>query len=80
MISLDFMHDLAHFRAHFDQIAQRLATRGPAAVAGLEAFRELDLKRRAALTETEALKSRVNANSLEIGKLKREGADTAAAR
>jgi seryl-tRNA synthetase len=70
------MHDLSHFRANFDQIAQRLATRGPAAVAGLETFRELDRKRRAALTETEALKSRANADSMEIGKLKREGADT----
>jgi seryl-tRNA synthetase len=68
------MHDLAYFRANFDQIAQRLATRG--AVAGLEIFRELDLKRRAALTETEALKSRVNIDSTEIGKLKRQGADT----
>jgi seryl-tRNA synthetase len=69
------MHDLAYFRANFDRIAQRLTTRG--AVAGLETFRELDLNRRAALTETEALKSRVNIDSMEIGKLKREGADTA---
>ncbi len=68
------MHDLSHFRADFDQIAQRLSTRG--AVAGLDTFRELDLKRRAALTETEGLKSRVNADSAAIGKLKREGADT----
>ena len=70
------MHDLSHFRANFDQIAQRLATRG--AVAGLEQFRELDRKRRAALTEVEQLKSRANAESVEIGKLKREGADTTA--
>src|SRR5580692_2505751 len=68
------MHDLSYFRADFDQIAQRLSTRGN--VAGLETFRELDRKRRAALTETEALKSRVNADSTEIGKLKREGGDT----
>src|ERR1700689_2226564 len=68
------MHDLSYFRANFDQIAQRLSTRGN--VAGLETFRELDRKRRAALTETEALKSRVNTDSTEIGKLKREGADT----
>jgi seryl-tRNA synthetase len=70
------MHDLSYFRANFDQIAQRLATRGP--VAGLEQFRELDRKRRAALTEVEQLKSRANAESVEIGKLKREGADTTA--
>jgi seryl-tRNA synthetase len=69
-----FMHDLSYFRANFDQIAQRLATRGT--VAGLETFRELDLKRRAAVTETEALKSRVNIDSVEIGKLKSQGVDT----
>ena len=45
---------------------------------GLDQFRELDRKRRAALTETEQLKSRANAESAEIGKLKREGADTTA--
>ncbi|MGA7237155.1 MAG: serine--tRNA ligase [Bryobacteraceae bacterium] len=70
------MHDLSYFRANFDKIAPRLATRGP--VAGLEQFRELDRKRRAALTEVEQLKSRANAESVEIGKLKREGADTTA--
>jgi len=69
------MHDLSYFRANFDQIAQRLSTRG--AIAGLETFRELDKTRRAAVTETEALKARVNIDSTEIGKLKREGADTA---
>ncbi len=70
------MHDLSHFRANFDAIAQRLATRGP--IAGLDQFRELDRKRRAALTEAEQLKSRFNTESAEIGKLKREGADTTA--
>jgi seryl-tRNA synthetase len=70
------MHDLSYFRANFDRIAQRLATRGAGAVAGLETFRDLDQKRRSILTETEALKSRVNADSKEIGKLKSQGADT----
>jgi seryl-tRNA synthetase len=70
------MHDLSHFRANFDKVAQRLATRGT--VGGLEQFRELDRQRRAALTEVEQLKSRANAESVEIGKLKREGADTTA--
>ncbi len=70
------MHDLHYFRANFDQIAKRLETRG--AVGGLEQFRELDQKRRAVLTESEALKSQVNTDSMEIGKLKREGADTTA--
>jgi seryl-tRNA synthetase len=70
------MHDLSYFRANFDRIAQRLAARGP--VPGLDQFRELDRKRRATLTETEQLKSRANTEAAEIGKLKREGADTTA--
>lgn len=70
------MHDLSFFRANFDRIAERLAARGP--VAGLDQFRDLDKKRRAALTEAEQLKARANAAGSEIGKLKREGADTTA--
>lgn len=70
------MHDLSYFRANFDQIAQRLTERG--SVPGLDQFRELDRNRRAALTETEQLKAQANAEATEIGKLKREGADTSA--
>ncbi|HEX3876125.1 MAG TPA: serine--tRNA ligase [Bryobacteraceae bacterium] len=70
------MHDLSHFRANFDQIAQRLSTRGN--IPGLEQFRELDRKRRAALTEAEQLKAKANAEAANIGKLKKEGADTSA--
>jgi len=68
------MHDLATFRNSFDRIAQRLATRGN--LPQLERFRELDRKRRAAIFQTEKLKAGVNSESSEIGKLKREGADT----
>jgi seryl-tRNA synthetase len=70
------MHDLPFFRSHFDSIVERLATRGP--VSGLDQFRELDRKRRAAISETERLKAAVNAESAEIGKLRRQGEDTAA--
>lgn len=70
------MHDLSFFRNHFDTIAARLATR--ANVSGLDRFRELDRERRAAITETESLKARVNEASAQIGKLKRENQDTAA--
>jgi seryl-tRNA synthetase len=70
------MHDLAYFRANLDSIAARLAARGNAP--GLEPFRELDGKRRAAITESEELKARRNAESQEIAKLRREGADTSA--
>jgi seryl-tRNA synthetase len=68
------MHDLPAFRNNFDRIAERLATRGP--MPALEQFRELDKRRRAAITRTEQLKSRKNEESTEIGRLKREGADT----
>jgi seryl-tRNA synthetase len=69
------MHDLAFFRANFDRIAERLATRGNAP--NLDQFRELDQERRTAISKTEQLKARRNAESQEIAKLRREGADTA---
>jgi len=68
------MHDLSFFRANFDRIAQRLATRGD--VSSLDYFRELDQKRRAAISQTEQLKARRNAESGEIAQLRRAGADT----
>jgi seryl-tRNA synthetase len=68
------MHDLSYFRANFDRIAQRLQTRGPQP--GLDTFRDLDRRRRAAIAEAEELKARRNAESHEIARLRREGADT----
>ncbi len=70
------MHDLSYFRSNFDRIAQRLATRGD--VSSLDRFRELDRTRRAAISQSEQLKARRNAESAEIAKLRREGADTTA--
>jgi seryl-tRNA synthetase len=71
---MEGMHDLSFFRSNFDWIAQRLATRG--GVSSLDRFRELDQKRRAAISQSEQLKARRNAESAEIAKLKREGMDT----
>jgi len=68
------MLDLSYFRSHFDEVAARLATR--ASVPSLDRFRELDQRRRSAISEAEQLKAQVNAESAEIGKRKREGADT----
>jgi seryl-tRNA synthetase len=70
------MHDLPFFRSNFESVAGRLATRGPIPI--LDRFRELDRSRRAAVSESEQLKARVNAESAEIGKLRRQGEDTAA--
>ncbi len=68
------MHDLGFFRSNFEKIAERLATRGP--IAGLDQFRDLDKRRRAAITEAEELKARRNAESAEIAKLRKAGTDT----
>jgi seryl-tRNA synthetase len=68
------MHDLSFFRANLDSIAQRLATRG--FQLEVEHFRALDVDRRAALTEAEQLKAQKNAQSAEVGKLRKEGQDT----
>ncbi len=68
------MHDLGFFRANLDSIAQRLAARGY--TLDVAALRSLDQERRAALTSSETLKAERNAATMEIGKLKREGADT----
>ncbi len=69
------MHDLATFRANLDAIAARLADRG--FTLDVEDFRQLDARRRAALTEAEQLKAQRNSESQEIGKLKKAGQDTA---
>jgi len=68
------MHDPAFFRANFEKVTERLATRG--ATSGLEQFRELDQRRRAVITETEELKARRNAETVEIAKLRKAGTDT----
>ena len=69
------MYDLAWFRANFDRIAERLQTRSNPP--NLDGYRELDKRRRAAIAESEQLKARRNAETVEIGKLRREGVDTA---
>ena len=68
------MHDLSYFRSNLDSLAARLATRG--FDLDLQQFRDLDARRRSALTESESMKAQRNAETAEIGKLRREGADT----
>src|SRR5215472_1296182 len=70
------MHDMVLFRASLDAVAARLSTRG--FTLPVEQFRELDGRRRAAITGTEELRRDQNALSKEIGQLRKEGADTAA--
>ena len=68
------MHDLSFFRNNLDQLRDRLATRG--FTLDMEAFGELDRKRRHVVTESEGLKATRNLASLEIGQLRKAGADT----
>ena len=70
------MYDLAYFRNNLEAIATRLADRG--FTLDVEDFRKLDAARRSALTEAEQLKAQRNAQSQEVGKLKKAGQDTAA--
>src|SRR5580693_757964 len=68
------MHDLSAFRNNLDAIAARLADR-PFTL-DVAAFRALDEERRAALTQSEQLKAQRNAETQEIGKLRKSGEDT----
>src|ERR1017187_7386940 len=69
------MLDLGWFRANLDAAADRLATRG--FILNRDQFRELDVQRRAAITESEQLKAQRNSESAAIAKLRRDGVDTA---
>src|SRR4029077_3645217 len=69
------MHDLGHFRANFDTIPARLATRSNPP--SLDTFRDLDVRRRAAIRESEALKARRNAERAGIAARRKQGVDTA---
>src|SRR2546428_12354115 len=69
------MHDLGYFRAHFDEIAARLATRSNQP--SLDTFRELDARRRSVIHQSEELKARRNSERAGIATLKKHGADTA---
>jgi seryl-tRNA synthetase len=70
------MYDFAYFRTNFEPIAARLATRSNPP--NLDRFRELDARRRTAITQAEQLQAKANEQSMEIGKLRKAGADTAA--
>src|SRR5690349_18413243 len=68
------MYDLNFFRNNLEQIRERLATRGYQL--DVEGFQALDTRRRKCVTEGEQLKAERNQATIEIGKLRREGADT----
>jgi seryl-tRNA synthetase len=69
------MYDLNFFRNNLDEVRQRLATRG--FTLDVAAFQDLDKRRRQCVTESEQLKAERNQATVEIGKLRKEGIDTA---
>ena len=69
------MHEIGFFRNHLDAIRDKLATRG--FELDTAAFQAIDSRRRQFLTETEQLKAERNKETAEIGRLRREGVDTA---
>ena len=68
------MLDVQLLRSRFDQVAQRLATRGLT----LDAFQAMEDERKRLQTRTQELQARRNALSKEIGKLKGRGEDASA--
>jgi len=70
------MHDMGAFRANLNAMAERLATRGFALA--VEQFRDLDTRRRAAITESEQMLAERNQVSREVGKIRKEGGDATA--
>ncbi len=69
------MHDLTFFRNNLETIQPRLEQRGFAL--DTAHFEGLDQQRRRILTESETLKAERNKATAEIGKLRKEGTDTA---
>ena len=70
------MYDLSFFRNNVEDIRERLTARGYKL--DVEAFQELDKRRRQLVTETEQLKAERNQASAEIAKLRKAGEDTSA--
>ncbi len=67
------MLDLRLVRENLAEIQRRLALRGPDAGAILSDFKEVDERRRDAITRSEALKAERNALSAQVAQLKKSG-------
>ena len=72
------MLDLNFVRDHLELVEEKLRQRGANPDELLRNFREIDTRRRAAITETENLKARRNRASDEIAKLKKNKQDATA--
>lgn len=65
------MLDLKFVRANFEEVKEKLSTRGED-LSGLDQFEALDQRRRELIGETEALKSKRNEVSKQVAEFKRE--------
>jgi seryl-tRNA synthetase len=72
------MLDLNFVRDHLELVGEKLRQRGANPDELLRNFREIDTRRRAAITETESLKAQRNRASDEIAKLKKNTQDATA--
>ena len=70
------MLDIKRIRENYEDVRTAVERRGKGSF-GIENVLELDSRRRELLAEVEAMKSRQNAASKEVPKLKKEGKDTA---
>ena len=70
------MLDIKRIRENYEDVRTAVERRGKGSF-GIENVLELDYRRRELLAEVEAMKSRQNAASKEVPKLKKEGKDTA---
>lgn len=71
------MLDIKRIREDYDNVKAAVERRGKGSF-GIEKVIDLDAKRREMLAEVEAMKSKQNATSKEVPKLKKEGKDTTA--
>ena len=72
------MLDLGFVRGNLEVVEAKLRARGADPAALLGNFRQLDQKRREAITASEQLKARRNELSQQVGQLKRDGKDATA--
>jgi seryl-tRNA synthetase len=72
------MLDLAFVREHLDLVEEKLRQRGANPAEVLKDFREIDARRRQAITQAETLKAQRNRATEEIAKLKKAKQDAAA--
>jgi seryl-tRNA synthetase len=78
LYSISLMLDLNYVREHLPEVEEKLGQRGMNPNELLGGFRDLDSRRRQAITAAETLKAERNKKSEEVGRRKRAGEDATA--